>query len=382
MYPLYIHSCIYAIVYPYICPSIYFHRQRFRVRHPADSALDASFMYGVATLSRIDKIVGLFAKETYKRDDILQKRPIILSILLTVATPYSFLYSCIYAIVYPYVYLSIYFYTRRFRVRHPADSAVDESFMYLLMYSYVYPFIYSYIYLLICYNRRRFRVRHPADSAADESFMYLLMYSYSYIHISIYLFVIIDGVFECGIRQIRQRMSHWCIHSCFHIFIHLYVHIPIYLFVIIDGVFECGIQQIRQWMGVALLRRARQTEDHYNPKSGNALLHTATHCNTLQHTKSLILVRDGCGTYVIHKANWKWLQLPSGNVLLHTATHCNTLQHTKYLTLKRDGCGAYAMREANWKWPTPQIRCVCALASCVAVCCSVLQCVAVCCCML
>ena len=30
-----------------------------------------------------------FAKETYKRDDILQKRPIILSILLTVATPYE-----------------------------------------------------------------------------------------------------------------------------------------------------------------------------------------------------------------------------------------------------------------------------------------------------
>ena len=29
-----------------------------------------------------------FAKETYKRDDILQKRPMILRSLLTVATPY------------------------------------------------------------------------------------------------------------------------------------------------------------------------------------------------------------------------------------------------------------------------------------------------------
>jgi len=29
------------------------------------------------------------AKEPYKRDDVLQKRPIILSILLTVATPYD-----------------------------------------------------------------------------------------------------------------------------------------------------------------------------------------------------------------------------------------------------------------------------------------------------
>ena len=34
------------------------------------------------------KLQVSFAKETYKRDDILQKRPIILSILLTVATAY------------------------------------------------------------------------------------------------------------------------------------------------------------------------------------------------------------------------------------------------------------------------------------------------------
>jgi len=33
------------------------------------------------------KLQVSFAKEAYKRDDILQKRPIILSIVLTVATP-------------------------------------------------------------------------------------------------------------------------------------------------------------------------------------------------------------------------------------------------------------------------------------------------------
>jgi len=36
------------------------------------------------------KLQVSFAKEPYKRDDILQKRPMILSILLTVATPYTF----------------------------------------------------------------------------------------------------------------------------------------------------------------------------------------------------------------------------------------------------------------------------------------------------
>jgi len=43
--------------------------------------------YGVATNSRLLQIIGLFAKEPYKRDDILQKRPIILRSLLIVATP-------------------------------------------------------------------------------------------------------------------------------------------------------------------------------------------------------------------------------------------------------------------------------------------------------
>jgi len=127
----------------------------------------------------------------------------------------------------------------------------------------------------------------------------------------------------------------------------------IYLF-IVDGVFECGIQQIRQWMGVARLRCARQTENHYNPKSGNALQHTATHCNTLQHTATHKISDIG--------ERWVWLacdaqgklkitttpnQVTRGNTLQHTATHCNTLQHTKFLILERDGCGAYAMREAN-----------------------------------
>ena len=46
--------------------------------------------YGVATISRLLKIIGLFfAKEPYKRDYILQKRPRILRSLLIVATPYD-----------------------------------------------------------------------------------------------------------------------------------------------------------------------------------------------------------------------------------------------------------------------------------------------------
>ena len=46
-----------------------------------------------------------FAKEPYRRDDILQKRPIILSILLTVATPWLSLpvSTCFYQDVYIHI---------------------------------------------------------------------------------------------------------------------------------------------------------------------------------------------------------------------------------------------------------------------------------------
>ena len=43
-------------------------------------------VYGVASVMRIDEIIVFFAKEPHKRDAILHKRPIILLILLTVAT--------------------------------------------------------------------------------------------------------------------------------------------------------------------------------------------------------------------------------------------------------------------------------------------------------
>jgi len=45
-------------------------------------------MARLASVGLMNLLVS-FAKEPYKRDNTLEKRPIILSILLTVATPYS-----------------------------------------------------------------------------------------------------------------------------------------------------------------------------------------------------------------------------------------------------------------------------------------------------
>jgi len=45
------------------------------------------YCYCVSSVSRIDQTIGLFCNRVYRRDYILQNKPIIWSILLTVATP-------------------------------------------------------------------------------------------------------------------------------------------------------------------------------------------------------------------------------------------------------------------------------------------------------
>ena len=62
--------------------------ESFHVTHMNESSL-----YGVASISRLLKITVSFAKEPYKIDYILQKRPIILKSLQIEATPYEYLYA-------------------------------------------------------------------------------------------------------------------------------------------------------------------------------------------------------------------------------------------------------------------------------------------------
>ena len=88
--------------------------------------------YGVATISRLRKMIVSFAKEPYKRDDILQKRPIILRTQLTVATPYHTLESIHYTytthlIHIPHTPMNIYLrdsdtYTTHLNIPHTPDT--------------------------------------------------------------------------------------------------------------------------------------------------------------------------------------------------------------------------------------------------------------------
>jgi len=63
----------------------------------------------------------------------------------------------------------------------------------------------------------------------------------------------------------------------------------------------------------------------------NTLQHTATHCNTLQHTATHCnTLQTRCNTLQHTATHCNTLQhtTPHGNTLHHTATHCITLQHT------------------------------------------------------
>ena len=68
-----------------VCLCVYTH---FCVDVNLEAVAQVSYMGWLQLVGSI-KLYVSFAKETYKRDAILQKRPVILSILLTVATPYD-----------------------------------------------------------------------------------------------------------------------------------------------------------------------------------------------------------------------------------------------------------------------------------------------------
>jgi len=80
---IHIYICIYSYIYLYICIYIYTHTLLFpKEKLPSNTLHDMGWLLLVGSL----KLQVSFAKEPYKRDDILQKRHIMLLSLLIVAT--------------------------------------------------------------------------------------------------------------------------------------------------------------------------------------------------------------------------------------------------------------------------------------------------------
>ena len=79
-----IHTCVCMCVF--ICRYVFIHMYLYM--YTCANMCHHSTHMGRIWLVGPIKLYVSYAKEPYKRDDILQKRPIILSFLLTVATPY------------------------------------------------------------------------------------------------------------------------------------------------------------------------------------------------------------------------------------------------------------------------------------------------------
>ena len=94
-------------------------------------------MYEVATISRLPKNKVSFAKELYKRDYILQKRPVFVRSQLLIATPYEYLYSAI-----------------QMYAGHTHTKIYMKIYMETCMNICMYVSTYVYIYVFACANLR------------------------------------------------------------------------------------------------------------------------------------------------------------------------------------------------------------------------------------
>jgi len=95
----------------------------------------------------------------------------------------------------------------------------------------------------------------------------------------------------------------------------------------------------------------REPHSYFNT-TVRTLQHTATHCNTLQHTHTLT------------------------SMLREPHTHLNTSPERSTLTLWHI---SYTQPHSHFSTSSDRTMWQCVAVCCVAVCCSVLQCVAVCC---
>ena len=127
------------------------------------------------------KLQVYFAKEPYKRDDILQKRHVILRSLLIVATRYMHIHAYICklsgkVVQMVCVYIHIYMHTHKH----------TYEYMHIYMCVYIYIFIYVYTYMLLYMNIRSKCIRNRSYAS---SYIYMCIYIYIYVYIYIFIYI-------------------------------------------------------------------------------------------------------------------------------------------------------------------------------------------------
>jgi len=124
---------------------------------PNSASRKQEYVYGVASISRLLKIIGLFAEYRLFNRVLLQKRPTILRGLLLVATTYAYdvyIYICIYkyihilcSILVIFIHVHVYAYFGEVTncclkmLRHyvPNSTCCEQVYKYVyVLYVYTY----------------------------------------------------------------------------------------------------------------------------------------------------------------------------------------------------------------------------------------------------
>jgi len=173
--------------------------------------------YGVAMISRLLSIIGLFANYRLFYRALLQKRPMILRSLLIVATPYS-QHACM--LVNKYVCLCACVCV--FALRYNSYGTVSYVCVHIYINTYVRIYIYIYILKYTCI------------------YIYMCVYIYIYIYVYIYACWYI----HVHMSQLRKKLpyahtvidTHVCRFTYTHTNIskHTYVHTHSYVCVYIN----------------------------------------------------------------------------------------------------------------------------------------------------
>jgi len=104
-----------------------------------DNSMKHTIYMGWLRLVGSLKLQVCFAKEPYKRDNILQKRPMISRSLLIEATPYTYMYTNMY----------VYKHIPDISMKH--DICIHICIRIYVLYIYICLYVYVYIHIYIIY---------------------------------------------------------------------------------------------------------------------------------------------------------------------------------------------------------------------------------------
>ena len=226
---IYIHACTYVHIDMYTHVYMYTYKQKHFLE---DNARDMRWLRVVGSL----KVQVSFAKEPQKRDNILQKRPVILRSLLIVATPLHsivcYLHVCMgWLRLVGCLKIQVSFAKETYkRDLYSAKRHIFLSILLLVATPYVYIHTCMYIYVHICmpihiYRNTFFSKKSLHMHVCTCIFIHVCIYVCIYIYISVPTYIHIGTriciciyTYKHISRNIYVQNIYVYIYTCIHIY--------------------------------------------------------------------------------------------------------------------------------------------------------------------